>query len=286
MTALVFIKDLLVATFSQMASLLAGVVIFGLLIHFISHLTFKSLERSFGSAGTYLVSWLGTPIHELSHAIFCIIFLHRIVEIKFFSPDPVTGTLGYVHHKWNKYNPWQMLGNFFIGIGPVIFGCAALFALFYFLIPGSSRAWDDITTRVAEIDGANSIGDYLAVLQGSALVMVRLIFTASNLASWQFWVFLYLAICVASNIRLSWADLKIALSGLGCVVLPFLLINLVGLLTGSGTDRFFPATASSLGIVYSILILALFTAVIGFILVYLLSAAWYRMRYRSTLNPF
>jgi len=49
MPLLTFIKDLLVATFSQMASLFAGVFIFGLLIHFVSQLTFKSLERSFGS---------------------------------------------------------------------------------------------------------------------------------------------------------------------------------------------------------------------------------------------
>jgi len=286
MTALDFIKDLLVATFSQMASLFAGIVVFGLLIHFISHMTFKSLERSFGSKGTYLVSWLGTPIHELGHAIFCIIFLHKIVEIKFFEPDPVTGILGYVHHTWNRFNPWHILGNFFIGIGPVILGCGALFALFYFLIPDSSRAWDDIIAQVKEIDGSYSVGSYLSVLQGSALVMVKLIFTFSNLASWQFWVFLYLAVCVASNIRLSWSDLKIALSGLGCVVLPFLLLNLIGLVTGSGTDRFFPVTASSLGVVYSLLILALVMVVIGFIPIYILAAINYNLKYRSILNPF
>jgi hypothetical protein len=179
-----------------------------------------------------------------------------------------------------------VLGNFFIGIGPVILGCAALFALFYLLIPDSSQAWSNISAQVKELDRGLSMGSYLSVLQGSALIMVKLIFTASNLATWRFWVFLYLAICVASNIRLSWSDLKIALSGLGCVILPFLLINLIGLLTGSGADRFFPVTASSLGVVYSILILALFMVVIGFILIYILAAGYYKLKYRSVLNPF
>jgi len=286
MTALVFIKDLVVATLSQMASLFAGVFIFGLLIHFISQLTFKSLERSFGSKGVYFVAWLGTPIHELGHALFCIIFLHRIVEIKFFKPDPLTGTLGYVSHTWSKTNPWAVLGNFFIGIGPVILGCAVLFTTFYFLIPNSSQVWDSIIFEVSEIGEGQSMGSYWAVFQSSSLALVKIIFKFSNLAGWQFWVFIYLSICVASNIRLSLSDIKGSLSGLGCIVLIFLLINFLGLITGFGSEKFFPFTASSLGVVYSLFILALIVVLMGFIVIYSVSAAFFRLRYQATLNPF
>jgi hypothetical protein len=286
MTTLAFIKDLVVGTLSQMASLFAGVFVFGLLIHFISQLTFKSLERSFGSKGVYFVAWLGTPIHELGHALFCVIFLHRIVDIQFFKPDPVTGTLGYVSHTWSKTNPWAVLGNFFIGIGPVILGCAVLFTTFYFLIPNSSQVWDSIIFEVGGIGEGQSIGSYWAVFQSSSLALVRIIFTLSNLSSWQFWVFIYLSICVASNIRLSLSDIKGSLSGLGCIVLIFLLINFLGLITGFGSEKFFPLTASSLGVVYSLFILALIMVLMGFILIYIVSAAWYRLRYRALLNPF
>ena len=286
MTVLVFIKDLVIATLSQMASLFAGVFIFGLLIHFISQLTFRSLERSFGSKGVYFVAWLGTPIHELGHALFCIIFLHRIVDIKFFKPDPVTGTLGYVSHTWSKTNPWAVLGNFFIGIGPVMLGCAALFATFYFLIPNSSQVWDSIIFEVSEIGEGQSIGSYWAVFQSSSLALVKIIFTLANLGSWQFWVFVYLSICVASNIRLSLSDIKGSLSGLGCIVLIFLLINFLGLITGFGSEKFLPLTASSLGVVYSLFILALIMVLMGFIVIYAVSALWHRLRYRAMLNPF
>lgn len=286
MTALVFIKDLVIATFSQMASLFAGVFIFGLLIHFISQLTFKSLERSFGSRGVYFVAWLGTPIHEMGHALFCIIFLHRIVDIKFFKPDPLTGTLGYVSHTWNKTNPWAVLGNFFIGIGPVLLGCAVLFATFYFLIPDSSRVWDSIIFKVNEIGESNSIGSNWAAFQGSSLALVKLIFTIPNLTGWQFWVFVYLSICVASNIRLSPSDIKGSLSGMGCIILIFLLINFLGLITGFGSEKFFPFTASSLGVVYSLFILALIMVLMGFIVIYAVSAAWFRLKYKTLLNPF
>ena len=283
---LLFVKDLIVATFSQLASLCAGAFIFGLLIHFLSQFTFKSLENAFGSKGVYLVSWLGTPIHELGHAFFCLVFFHRIVKIEFFSPDPISGTLGYVSHKWNRRNPWAVLGNFFIGLGPVILGCAVLFALFYLLIPGASGVWDSISLRAAAVDKSYLISDYLIIIGHSALAMVRLIFTVANLASWRLWVFCYLSICVASNIRLSPSDLKGTLSGLGCVIVPFLLMNLVGLITGFGTERLFPFTASSLGIVYSLLILALIMVLLGFMLTYPVLALYVKIKRGYLLRPF
>jgi len=286
MTILVFIKDLLIGTFGQMASLLAGVFLFGLLIHFISLITFRSIEKAFGSKGIYIVAWLGTPIHELGHAIFCVIFMHKIVEIKFFKPDPLTGTLGYVSHQWNRSNPWQVLGNLFIGIGPVILGSAVLFAIFYFLIPDSSLAWDSISAKVNEIDNSCLIGSYFEVIWASALTIVKLIFTISNLTSWRFWVFCYLSICIASNIRLSLSDIKGSLSGLGCLVLLFLLINFLGLVTGLGAEGLIPFLASSLGIAYSLLILALTMAVIGFLLTYFVSATYVKIRRGHILNPF
>lgn len=286
MSILGFIRDLIIATFSQMVSLFGGIVLFGLLIHFISRLSFETLVRAFGRKGTYLVAWLGTPIHELGHAIFCLIFAHKITDIAFFKPDPLTGTLGYVYHKWNRSNPWQLLGNFFIGIGPIILGCVALLATFYFLIPKSSQAWDSILILVNEVDQDNSIGSYLAILEGSAFLMLKAVFTLSNLTDWKFWVFSYVSICIASNIRLSPSDLKGTLSGLGCVILPFLVINLLGLLSGLGSDKFFPLTASSLGVVFGLFVLALVMALLGFVLTYVVSATYVKVRRGYLLKPF
>ena len=286
MDVLIFIKELLLATLGQMATLFLGFFIFGLLIHFISQLTFKSLANAFGPWGTYFVAWLGTPVHELGHALFCLIFMHKIEEIRFFKPDKNTGTLGYVYHTWNRKNPWHVLGNFFIGIGPMVLGCAALFALFYFLVPGSSRVWDSIIAGVNGLGANAAVGDYFTVFRDSILSIINIIFTSSNLHTWQFWVFLYLSVCIASNVRLSWADVKGSFSGLGCIVLPFLILNLILLLAGRTSDSVFPYTASVLGIIYSLLILALIMVLLGFVLIYLFSAAYYRLRYKIILNPF
>jgi hypothetical protein len=282
MTVLVFLKDLVLATLGQMASLFAGIFVFGLLVHVVSHLTFRSLEKSFGRGGAYLVAWLGTPIHELGHVLFCLVFLHHIVDIGWFKPDPATGTLGYVYHEWDRRNPWHVLGNFFIGVGPVILGCGVLFALFYLFIPGSSGSWDDV---LAGTNVAGGVGGYLEALRGSSLAMIKLIFTLPNLGTWRFWVFLYLSVCVAANIRLSLADIRGSLSGLGCIVLPFLILNLVALLAGSTGSDLLPAAASWLGAVYGLLILALVMVIIGFVLIYPAAAVYYRLRYRLFLSP-
>jgi hypothetical protein len=285
MPVLLFFKDLAVATFGQMASLFAGVFVFGLLINFLSQMSYKSLEKAFGNRGVYLVAWLGTPIHELGHALFCLIFNHKIADMKLFKPDKVNGTLGYVYHKWNPKNPYHILGNLFIGIGPVVLGCAVLFGVFYLLIPGSSQVWSSILAQAKEIE-LTSIGSYWEVWSGSALALVKVIFTWENLANWRFWVFLYLAICVSSNVRLSWADIKHTFVGLGFIVVLFLLINLVCLIIGAESNSIFPFAASWLGAINSVLILALVMALVGFILIYVISAIYYRLRYRIILKPF
>jgi hypothetical protein len=212
--------------------------------------------------------------------------MHRIAEIHFFKPDETTGTIGYVYHKWNPKNPWAVLGNFFIGIGPMVLGSAVLFALFYFLIPNTDGVWSSISNSLDSLGVGSSYTDYLTVFKDSALTILNHIFTISNLSTWQFWVFLYVSICVASNIRLSWLDIKGSLSAVGCIILPFLILGLVLMLAGRGGDTFNPYITPVLGVIYGFLTLALILASAGFVLIYLFSSVIYRLKTHSILNPF
>ncbi len=286
MAVLEFLRDYLLTTLGLMASLFLGIFIFGLLIQFISQLSFKSLGNAFGPGGTYVVAWLGTPVHELGHALFCLIFLHKIRDIQFFKPDENTGTLGYVYHTWNPKNPWMVVGNFFIGVGPMLLGSAALFTLFYFLLPDSAGIWGSIGDTIKSLENGAPAMDYLTAFKDSAFIILGHIFTSSNLGLWQFWVFLYLAICIASNIRLSWADIKGSFLAVGCIILPFMIVSLILMLSGQGGDTFTPYITPVLGVIYSFLVLALILALVGFILIYLFSGFIYWLKTRSILNPF
>ena len=286
MSVAAFFKDLLTLTLSQIVSVFAGIFIFGLLIHFISHLTFNSLGKAFGKGGTYIIAWLGTPIHELGHVIFCIIFRHNITRVELFKPDPETGTLGYVNHQWDRRNPWQVLGNFFIGIGPIILGCLALFGVFYLLLPDGPEAWHSIMNGVKAIGEDSGVTDYLTAFKDAMLTFIQYLFTVDNLSTWQFWVFCYLSICIAANIRLSWADIRNSLSGFIYVIVLLILVNVIGLLTGLSDNGFFPFTAPSLGIMYGLLILALIMTLSGFVVIYVIATIFHRIRYGQLLNPF
>lgn len=92
----------------------------------LQRLVFKTSMQLFGGKAIYISAWIGTPIHELSHAFACIVFGHKIKRILLFSPDQ-KGTLGYVTHSYNNRNLWQVMGNFFIAIAPLLGGLFALY---------------------------------------------------------------------------------------------------------------------------------------------------------------
>lgn len=84
-----------------------------------------------------LTAWIGVPIHELGHAIMCVLFRHKIVATQFFPTDTSQGALGYVQHQYNHKSVYQRIGNFFIGIGPIISGITALILLMRYFVPES-----------------------------------------------------------------------------------------------------------------------------------------------------
>lgn len=77
------------------------IIVFGFLIAELN----RAWCRMLGSKGMIamrITGAIGTPIHETGHAIFCIIFAHKIKGIKLYSLDTSTGVLGYVNHAYNK----------------------------------------------------------------------------------------------------------------------------------------------------------------------------------------
>lgn len=78
---------------------------------------------------------IGTPVHEGAHALACLLFGHRIVEVRLFSLDPDDGVLGYVRHSYNPKSFYQRLGNFFIGTAPIVVISLLLAFVAYLVLP-------------------------------------------------------------------------------------------------------------------------------------------------------
>lgn len=65
---------------------------------------------------------VGVPVHELAHVIACLLFGLRITGMALYAPDPVTGSLGYVHFRYHPTSPRQVLGLLIQGVAPLLLG--------------------------------------------------------------------------------------------------------------------------------------------------------------------
>jgi hypothetical protein len=150
-----------------------------------------------------VTGFIGTPIHELSHALFCILFGHKITELRLWSPQAENGNLGYVTHTYRRKNLWHQLGNFFIGIAPILGGGAVLCGLLWCLLPESAE----------QIFAANAfslpdaIGEVPSEVLQQAWNVLTALFSVQNLVLWDFYFFLFLAILIILHMEISRSDL-------------------------------------------------------------------------------
>lgn len=207
-------------------------ILFGplLIAALISHVVSRRLEyRMIRLAGVnwyiYLLGWLGTPVHEVGHALMCLFFRHRIVEIRLFKPDKETGTLGYVRHSFNPKSIYQQIGNFFIAIGPILLGGAVLFAAARLLLEPKGFPWPKDTTTgiqsLADIPPATAFW-FADIVSGLGRFLGSLDF-----CSYRTWIFLYLAVAIGAHVNLSPADLASAKLGFLLICVLLLAANII-----------------------------------------------------------
>ena len=150
---------------------------------------------------------IGTVIHECGHAVFCIIFRHKIHKINFFSPSS-DGTLGSVTYSYNKKSIYQKIGLFFVGTGPVWFGLFVLFLISWLLLPSSvTHSSQTGFARVKEF--------------------ASYFFSLAVWGKWQTWLWLYLSLSIAAHITLSRPDIEGAWLGFVTLILTVLVVFLI-----------------------------------------------------------
>ena len=199
-----------------------------LVMQLLSNSIRKSLAKIFGIQGYIYLTAPGVMIHEIGHAVFCLIFRHKIVEMKLFSPEE-DGTLGYVNHSYNPKSFYQRIGNFFIGTGPIWFGVAVLCLISWLLLPNEMQ-----------------ISDF---------------FLLNFWGRWQSYIWLYLALTISSHITLSPPDLAGSVDGgiaiTATALMGFLLLGWCGDWENEIIEFLKNVFLSSLGI-FSFVIILLF----------------------------
>lgn len=134
-------------------------------------------------------------VHEfiLGHAFFCLLFRHRIVTMKLFSPED-NGTLGYVQHQYDPHSIYQRTGNFFIGTGPIWGGLFLLYVLSRLLLPQ-----DMLSTGRNFRENLSGFFSYVLSMKAWGSLL--------------FYVWLYASLTISAHITLSPTDIKGARDG-------------------------------------------------------------------------
>ena len=168
-------------------------------------------------------SWIflaapGTIVHETAHALFCLIFRHRILEMKLFSPCQ-DGTLGMVNHSWDPKSLYQRTGNFFIGTGPIIVGITVIALATAWLMP---EVWEEL-----EVPDFYTLSDMAAGILTIFCRMFKALFSFALWQKWQTWLWLLITMLIGSHITLSKEDLKNASAGIWLIPLVVFLLNFI-----------------------------------------------------------
>lgn len=209
----------------------------------------------------YATGMIGTPIHELAHASMCLLFMHRIERMSLFQIGN-DGTLGYVEHSYNKRNIYQRIGNYFIGVAPMVLGSVVLLLAMGLLAPDMRREFSEYIGDFALLQstGVNSgwLAYAFAMLRGTFAAMIGGIGNPETL----WFIFIILAFCIALHMNLSAQDIKGSLSALPLLLVALAAVNLVlGLILPGVYAGFAGAMSMAGGYLAGILMMSLMLSV-------------------------
>jgi len=214
------------STLGQTVTLVVPLLLSGWLIHLCSNILEKSAVRLLGlKAYLYLIAWPGTMIHELGHAVFCPFFGHRITDMRLFSFSSRKDA-GYVCHSYSGRNPYHLIGNFFISVGPLILGSVVIFLSLRF-IAGLPLFWSDMIESGRAIPPAGGLSGCFAQFFIFLKTTAVKIYRNADWTQWRTYLAAYLVLSVGSAMTLSRQDISTAFSGLGVILLLLFGINLL-----------------------------------------------------------
>lgn len=290
-----FIVIIFSKTFIDLFRLFGNIIIFGFILYLLSSMTRRIFAKTLGAkTELYITGWIGTPIHELSHALFCIIFNHKINDIKLFTTK--SDTIGYVLHSYDSRSWYQQIGNFFIGVGPIIMGTLIVYFLFLLLAPELKENIFSV-----KIDYDKSAGILNIIYSGISNIFTSILNIFSNIIkniivsqSYKnigFWIFIYLSISIASHMELSPADISHALKGMLVIFAVSLIFNTLLFIIKIIFNLEIPEYIllfidKTLNIYSSLLIFSCIISLFNFLISYIILTPINFIKNRKLINPF
>jgi hypothetical protein len=262
-----YLLNVFKAALTQLLLLLGPLLLLAIIMNLVAKGNENLSYRVFGTGGfLYVFGWLGTAVHEIGHAAFALLFGHKINEMVLFSPNSHVGSLGHVSHSYNPNSVYQSIGNFFIGIGPILFGSLLLYLITYLLFGYSFKNRTEINITSKSILSSVSFINTLTGIWDGIRNYFSYVFTGPKTSWWKILVLTYFLYAIGSSITLSPSDIAGAIKGLGYFAGILFLFNLVTLWMGSFAKILFLKTSLYFSGFYFLIILSIFVNILFIII--------------------
>ena len=239
-------------TFIQILLLLGPGLIIAYAMHLLSGFMRNNAAKILGYKVYIGLTALGIVVHELGHALFCLVFRHRIVDMQLFKPSN-DGTLGHVNHAYNPKSRYQTIGNFFIGTGPIWFGATVIYIMSLFML--APAVFDQM--KDMGLTPETGIIVVMKEISGSVWAVFCNLFNIANLSDWKFYLFIYFVFCIGSHMTLSRSDFKGATQGFCTLIITILMFNWLTMWLGDFSLRMCQSMSRYCGIFYAVMLFAL-----------------------------
>lgn len=250
-----YLLNVLLSSYNQLFILFGPLLVLVVLLNLTAKFTAR-MSVSFWGRNLFLYGfgWLGTSVHELSHAFFALIFGHKITEIELFKPNSDGESLGHVSHSYNKRSIYQKIGNFFIGTSPLLSGGIVLFfsVLLIFTFDITSLSTFRITPQV--FTDLTLLKQLAISIWHSLIAFFSIVFTGAHW--WKSVLLVYILYSTGSAMTLSKSDVGSAVSGFLWVVVFFLVFNLITVWIGNFAIEFLSRFVRYIAGFYFLLILS------------------------------
>ena len=188
-----------------------------LVLYFLSRLINKLVLRRLGRGWYLATMWPGVVIHEMSHAVGCLLTFTKIHKINLFKPEGET--LGSVEHA-NTKNP---ISRIIISTAPLFGVTGVMWALtilffndFYNVqVGGLEIALDSFTSFKSFFSFS---GDYFMHYWN----FLKELIVTIDFSNWWTYIYLYLMLSLSSHAAPSKQDLKYTFSGVLLLALIFI----------------------------------------------------------------
>jgi len=258
-----YLYDVFIATGNQLFIVLGPLLVIALIMHFtasgLQSLAFSVLGEKVFVYGFKLV---GTPVHELGHALFSLLFGHKILAIKLFDPKGKEGAYGYVKTRYTRRNPFHETGLFFSGIGPVLICSIALYAITWLLLGTKVHQLMPVSITAESFLSLSAISalgtGIISAINGFGVLLMGFI----SGSWWKLLLYFYLLFSIGSSMTLSPQDISQAAKGFLFVTVVLLLVNLATYWTGDHLLVLFSRAVPYISYFLAIMTMALITQIL------------------------